>query len=143
MRTAALLLLIAMASACASGGGVSTSATAPQPARGSANLITEEEIAQGTYQTALEIVQGLRPSMTRYRATTTSATGNPSGYTDAAAATGGVVVYMDESRLGEVSTLSSIPAQRVREIRYISARDATTRWGTGHTSGVIQVITKK
>lgn len=143
MRTIALMLLVSLGSACAGGGGASSSGGAPQPARGSANLITEEEIARGTYQTALEIVQSLRPAMTRYRATTTSASGSSAGYTDAAAASGGVVVYMDESRLGEVASLSSIPAQRVREIRYINSRDATTRWGTGHSSGVIQVITRK
>jgi hypothetical protein len=31
----------------------------------------------------------------------------------------------------------------VREIRYINARDATTRWGTGVSSGVIQVVSKR
>jgi hypothetical protein len=29
----------------------------------------------------------------------------------------------------------------VKEIRYISASDATTRWGTGHSGGVILVVT--
>jgi hypothetical protein len=80
--------------------------------------------------------------MTRNRASTTSASRSTAGYTDAAAATAGVVVYMDDTRLGEVASLSTIPAGRVREIRYISASDATTRWGTGHSSGVIQVIMK-
>lgn len=143
MRAIAVLFVVSVATACAGGSGTSTGTNAPQPVRGSANLISEEEIAQGTYQTALEIVRSLRPAMTRYRATTTSASSSSAGYTDAAAASGGVVVYMDESRLGELATLGSIPATRVREIRYINSRDATTRWGTGHGSGVIQVITRK
>jgi hypothetical protein len=43
----------------------------------------------------------------------------------------------------DLTGLSTIPANRVREIRYINAADATTRWGTGHASGVILVTTKR
>lgn len=144
MRTMALMLLVSQALACASGGGSSTTAAEPQRARGSANLITETEIAQGAYQTALEIVQSLRPAMMRARTSATSAPSATSpALSETAAVSGSVVVYMDESRLGDLPTLSSIPAQRVKEIRYVNARDATTRWGTGHANGVIQVITKK
>lgn len=144
MRTMALMFLVTFATACASGGGTSTTASEPQPRRGSANLITEAEIAQGAYQTALEIVQSLRPAMMRARtgATSAASTGSP-GLSESAATGGSVVVYVDESRLGEVPTLASIPAQRVKEIRYVNGRDATTRWGTGHANGVIQVIMRK
>jgi hypothetical protein len=104
-------------------------------------LITEEEIATGSYQTALDIVQNLRPTMLRGRGATTGVTGaDASGYEGSVA---GVVVYLEEVRLGGIESLRSIPAAGVKEIRFISARDATTRWGTGHPSGAIQVITKK
>jgi hypothetical protein len=39
--------------------------------------------------------------------------------------------------------MANIPASRVKEIRFINARDATTRWGTGYGSGVILVTTKR
>ena len=143
MRGIVVVLALSMVAGCGGQSGTSSGASEPRPVRGSANLISEQEIAQGAYQTALEIVQSLRPQMMRNRATTTSASRSTTGYTDGAAATAGVVVYMDDTRLGEVATLSSIPAQGVREIRYIGASDATTRWGTGHSSGVIQVVMKK
>lgn len=136
------ILLVAFAAACASGtgSGPATSGATAGP-RGSANLITQEEIAGGSYQTALDIVQNLRPSMLRGRGVTTGVTGaDASGYEGPVA---GVVVYLEEVRLGSVESLRSIPAAGVKEIRFVSARDATTRWGTGHPSGAIQVITKK
>jgi hypothetical protein len=52
-------------------------------------------------------------------------------------------VFLDDVRLGEQNQLASIPANTVKEIRYVNARDATTLWGTGYPAGVIQVITKK
>lgn len=140
MRVTMLLAALAGAAACASGGGGVQSPAAPTP-RGSATLITEEEIATGSYQTALDIVQNLRPTMLRGRGATTGVTGaDASGYEGSVA---GVVVYLEEVRLGGIESLRSIPAAGVKEIRFISARDATTRWGTGHPSGAIQVITKK
>jgi hypothetical protein len=54
-----------------------------------------------------------------------------------------IIVYMDDVRLGEPSSMVNIPASRIREIRFMNARDATTRWGTGHSSGVILVTTKR
>ena len=54
-----------------------------------------------------------------------------------------VLVYVNEVRLGMVEDLRTIPTTQVQEIRYISATDATQRWGTGHSSGVIQVITRR
>ena len=54
-----------------------------------------------------------------------------------------IIIYMDDVRLGEPSSLTNIPASRVKEIRFMNARDATTRYGTGHSSGVILVLTKR
>jgi hypothetical protein len=50
---------------------------------------------------------------------------------------------MDDVRLGEPASMVNIPASRVKEIRFMNARDATTRFGTGHSSGVILVTTKR
>lgn len=138
--------VVLIAAAACGGPPAATAGTAPAPAgasRGLAELITEAEIAKTAYSNALEIVQSLRPNMLRVRPTTLTPSNNAFGFPDIAAANAGVVVYFDDVRLGEVAQLSSIPTLRVREIRYINARDATTRWGTGHGAGVIQVISKK
>ena len=133
-----LLGTIAMAVIGCGGGG---SGTAAQPAtanrtRGTSNVITESEIGASTYQNALEIVQNLRPQMLIPRGVGSDATG-------LSAASIPIIIYMDDVRLGEPSSLSNIPASRVKEIRFLNARDATTRFGTGHSSGVILVTTKR
>jgi len=133
-----LLGAIALAVLGCGGGGAGTSA---QPAtatrtRGAANVITEAEINSGQYQNALEAVQNLRPSMLIPRGVGSDATG-------LSAASIPIIIYMDDVRLGEPSSLTNIPANRVKEIRFINARDATTRYGTGHSSGVILVTTKR
>jgi hypothetical protein len=52
------------------------------------------------------------------------------------------LVYVDEMPYGDLATLQTIPIIEITEIRYINARDATTRWGTGVAGGVIEVIRK-
>jgi hypothetical protein len=46
-------------------------------------------------------------------------------------------------RMGGVEWLSTIPTLSVAEARLLSAADATTRWGTGHATGVILVVTRR
>jgi hypothetical protein len=53
-----------------------------------------------------------------------------------------LVVYVDNIRAGTAEFLQSIPVETVREVQYIDARDATTRWGTGVAGGVILVISR-
>ena len=128
MRKTLLFALVRAAVACGGGGaGGSAQPTGEsRTARGNSNLITESEISATAYQNALEIVTNLRPAMTRPR---------PGG--------GPVMFYLDDVKMMDLSGLSTVPANRIREIRYISAQDATTRWGTGHASGVILVTTKR
>lgn len=113
------------------GGGAAQPSTVSRPIRGPADLISEAEIKASGFQTALEVVQNLRPAMMRPRGTSPEV------------GTVAIVLFVDDTRMGDVSTMSSIPADRVKEIRYINSRDATTRWGTGFASGVIQVTTKR
>ena len=123
------------------GGGGAGSAAQPNSAtptrnRGAANLITEAEINGTAYQNALEVVQNLRPQMLIPRGVGSDASGM-------LAASIPIIIYMDDVRLGEPSSLSNIPSNRIKEIRFMNSRDATTRYGTGHSSGVILVITKR
>ena len=114
--------------ACGGGGSGTASqpTTAARPTRGPADLITEAEISAGTnYQNALEVVQYLRPQMLRARGSLP------------------VMLYIDDVKMNDMAGLTSVPTNRIREIRFINARDATTRWGTGHDSGVILLTTKR
>lgn len=119
-----------------SGTGTAGSATAAMTAaaapRGSANVIVESEIPASGAQNALEVIQRVRPSMLRARNGTTA----ENGVMD-------IVIYIDGVRAGERQSLTAVPAGNVREIRYINATDATTRFGTGHALGAILVTTKR
>ena len=126
MRSAMVLALGLVVAAC--GGGSSQATTTPRAVRGPSDVISEAEINAGVYNNALEVVQNLRPNMLRPRS---GAGAQP------------VMLYLDDIRMNDMSGLATVPAQRVKEIRYINARDATTRWGTGHDSGVILVTTKR
>ena len=153
MRSACGMTLgiLAVVAGCASSGSSTTTTTAttataatasttaarPAARRGSANLITEEEIAGSGRQfaSAFEIVEALRPSMMRARGS--------SGGSASSGENSNVMAFVDEIKLGELSQLRGIGASEVKEIRYISATDATTKWGTGYMNGVIQVIRRK
>jgi hypothetical protein len=134
-----LLLLSLLLGGCASGGGgaAGTSATASMTAaagpRGSANVIVAAEIPGSGAQNALEVIQQLRPSMLRTR---NGSTGEGANGTN-------IVIYVDGVRAGERQTLTAVPAANIREIRYLNASDATTRFGTGHPVGAILVATKR
>jgi hypothetical protein len=54
-----------------------------------------------------------------------------------------VVAYLDDVRLTDLRSLQNVWRERVYEIRYLSASEATTRWGTGHASGAVLVITRR
>lgn len=145
MRTSFVALVtLLFAASCASSGAPAASATdtagAPQPSRvvrGTANLITSAEIEQAgnDINNAYDLVQRLRPSMMRFR--------NQTAGTTSAGEVIGPVAYVDDVRLGALDLLRTVMRGSVREIRFLSPTDATTRWGTGHSNGVVQVLTKR
>jgi hypothetical protein len=114
------------AGACAGGGGGGGSG-------GSSNVITEEQVANSGANTAYEAVRQLRSRWLQRRGPMSIQDPTPPG----------PVVYVDGMRFGEVESLQQISARHVTEMRYINARDATTRFGTGHPAGVIMVITQR
>jgi hypothetical protein len=113
---------------------VSCVAGGPRGAGGDRNVITEEQIReQAGTATAYDIVQRIRPHMLQRRGSTSLANPEPAF----------PLVYVDGMRRGEIHELRQVPASAVLRIEYISAADATTRWGTGHTAGVIAVQTRR
>lgn len=120
----------------------STKAAAPKPKpKGRANLITEEEIAAlgGTVPTAYGIVQRLRPAMFRVRSG--GASNSSDGTQDVSA--NEIQVYLDNQKMGGVRALEDITLAQIKEIRYLTASDATTLFGTNNAAGAIQIVGKR
>lgn len=114
-----------------------TAGTTPGTAR-NPNVITAEEIAQNPSSNAYELIQRLRPSFLRTRGAVHGAPSNGVNNIEAV----DLVVYLNDTRLGGSDQLRQLPTTDIREIRYYSASDATTKWGTGNSAGAIQVISR-
>ncbi len=134
---ASLALACALAG-CAGGaaqapaGGAMAAMTKAATPRGSANVIVEAEIPASGAQNALEVIQRVRPSMLRSR----NGTNDETGVMD-------IVFYIDGVRAGDRQAITSVLASNVKDIRFLPAADATTRFGTGHPLGAILVTTKR
>jgi hypothetical protein len=116
---APLLVLLA---ACASGGGDGGS-------RRDRNLITLEELEELQQFTLLDAIRRLRPRWLQVsRAVSTR--GNPQEFPR---------VVVDRVPRGELEALGQISVSDVREVRFLSASDATLKYGTGYPAGAIEV----
>jgi hypothetical protein len=117
--------------------GKASASSSSAPRSGGQDLILESEITAraGEATNALQVVMKLRPQMLRSRGVISP--NDPNGEATMPK------VYVDNVSYGNVESLSNINSSQIKEIRYIKATDATTQWGTGHTGGVILVITKK
>jgi len=54
----------------------------------------------------------------------------------------GIVIYMDNARLGRPEELRRIALGSVQYLRFFSAPQATQRWGGGHLQGAILISTQ-
>lgn len=128
----AATFLVLLLAACGGGAGSApaNSPGAPEDAEAETrsyprNRISRDEIMErgDNASTAMEVIRRLRPAWLLARGP------DP-------------VVYVDNVRRpGGVDALFSVPVGQIRVLEFIGAADATTRWGTGHTGGVIQVQT--
>lgn len=120
------LILAALGSACVVGN------VGPSRSGSSQGDITRPELDQVLSETAYEAVEQLRPSWLFYRRTPTLVNANPEP-----------AVYIDQAKLLSLDDLRTIPVQDVELIRFLSARDATTVYGTGHMWGAIVVVSRR
>jgi hypothetical protein len=123
VKAISLFGLMVLVTGCASASGRSA---------GTSDVIGPDELNTVRVATAYEVVERLRPVFLRGRGQT-SLTGDPVY----------PIVYVDGMRQGGPEALRRVPSQDVGQIRYITARDATTRWGTGHAAGAIEVTTRR
>ncbi|MGH7460298.1 MAG: hypothetical protein ACREMA_04630 [Longimicrobiales bacterium] len=128
MRSTIAILGLVLVSACSSAATKSSTAAAAAP-RGSRDLITRTQIDQMSVQDAYEIVSRMRPEYLREQR-------GPSSVNRGAVL---AVVYIDGVRRGGPEALRGLRPGEVEEIRFMSATDATTRYGTDHAAGVIEI----
>jgi hypothetical protein len=123
MKAILAVALLVVAAGCATGGSGSNG--------GDRNVITAEQIAETSAMTAYDAIRTLRPRFLQSR--------GPTSLQNASATL--PVVYLNSMRMGPPETLQSIPARDVILVRYLSPADATTRYGTDHQGGVLEVTT--
>ena len=118
-----LLVTLGIAAGCASQGTGGKAVARTDP-----NVIRRSEVsdAQLLDYNVYQVVQQLRP---RFLANLGPTAIGPDG--------GGLLVYLEATRLGNVNTMRDIRMVEIEEIRYLSPSEATLRYGTGHANGVI------
>lgn len=116
-RLATLLLAVASLASCATAGA----ADGEERTRGTANLIIAAELEPLHQLNARQAIERLRPNWLRSRLGRTP------------------VVVVEGNPGQSVQILESIRAPDVTEMRFLSARDATTRYGTGYDGGAIEI----
>jgi hypothetical protein len=125
-RWAWALVLI---SACAYG----TRAGNERQVSESQDVISRADLDRIVASTAFEAVERLRPRWLQPRGPTSVL--EPQGTLP--------TVYVDGRPAGDLTALNAIPTEEISELHYVSPTDATTRWGTGVSGGVIEVITAR
>ncbi len=120
---------------------------AAQKIRRDKNVITAEEIAKASGSTAFEVIRQLRPSWFVTRGVAGTQRQEPAGSATSSDVGGmtvpGIAVYVDGVKAGGTDELNSISVDRIKELHFYSANDATTKFGTGHPNGAIEVLTKR
>lgn len=102
------------------------------------DVITIDQIARSKATNAYDLIATLRPQMFTAHGAMTTRGQQPSTPGRQALP---VVVYIDNVKVGPVEELKALGKLDVREIRYLSPRVATDRWGENHAGGVIYVTT--
>lgn len=110
---------------CASGGTSSRSAPVDR------DVITSEEIRASNAQTVYHLVLALRPRWLKDR--NRQGFGQPSS----------IALYYEGARVGSAERLREYQTSDMEEIRYLSASEATLRYGTDHTMGAIQLTARR
>lgn len=119
----ALLACALLAAACAKHGN-----SGPDASR---DIVTHAQLIENHFQNAYDAIAALRSNWLQVRGT------------DSFVSPSEIVVYYDDVKLGGVAQLRTIPTETIEYIRHYSGTDATTRWGVGHSAGVILVSSRK
>ncbi len=102
------------------------------PRRSTRGMITRADLDDTSYSSTYHAIRSLRPSWLWRRGNATLSNPDPRP-----------IVYLDGVRTGYLGELRLISADDVETIRRLSPSDATTRYGTGHLAGAIDVRTRR
>src|SRR5262249_25987493 len=108
----------------------------PDATRPDRYSISGEEIRNAPGTNLYDIVQRLHPEWLMARNQSTAGGRN----NRTASGEPGVQVYMDTQRLGNVEVLRQIAVTAASSLKYYTSSDAQARFGTGNSSGAIQII---
>lgn len=133
---AAAALLAFGAAACASASGPATGPTTGTRSTRTPDLITKADIDATPAGNAYDLVNRLRPQWLR-----PTGIGSVSGGT---ATSYGIVVFLDNVRMGGLESLRSMDAGSIMSIRYMTAERAASLPGIGRdpVAGAIVVSTR-
>ena len=95
-------------------------------------MITRADLEGASYANAYQAIQSLRPNWLWNRSNATLSDPEPLP-----------LVYVDGVRSGDLEVLRLVSVDAVDTISRLSPSDATTRWGTGHLAGAIDVRTRR
>ncbi len=123
LKGAAVLTIAVSLAGCASGGSGESRST---------DDILREDLEASSAETAMEVVTLLRPQWLRARPARTPTDATPT-----------VGVVIDGRPRGSLDDLAQIRREIIERISFMSATDATIRWGTGFTGGAIVVTTRR
>ncbi|GMR13167.1 MAG: hypothetical protein BMS9Abin29_1369 [Gemmatimonadota bacterium] len=105
----------------------------PQRASRSSKVIAAAELQSVLDLNALQVVERLRPTWLRNRGRVSIENQQFQG----------ARLYVDGNRRGYVADMAEILASDIEEMRFLDSREATTRFGTGFTDGVIVITTRR
>lgn len=130
MRTSPALIatVTLLTVACSSSGRSSDS-----NARNRGAVITAEELATTAELDAFNAVRRLRPMWLRTRGPVSMSLQERAG----------IRVYVNGSRRGTLEVLRNFRATDIESITYLSAPEATTKFGIDHSDGAIMVILRR
>ena len=129
MRVVLSSVLLSLAlSGCASAAGSGRGASRDP------NLINNEELRQAEVEglSGTELIERLRSRWLQGRGATSLS--NP--------ASGYARVVLNGAPYGELDVLLNMNVSGIEEMRFLNARDATTRFGTGYDGGAILVVSR-
>ena len=97
-------------------------------------VITEDEIVASRAANAYEVIHKLRANFLTNRGETSFNRTQSNPYP---------TVYLDDQEFGPISSLSSIPAAQITQIRMYRVSEANAKYGTHNVSGVIAITTRR
>jgi hypothetical protein len=115
--------------------------TATRPPARDFDVVTREELLATREQDAYEAVKRIRPHWLQARAPNEIRREGPTEGNFVPRAADQVQLYLDATRLGDVTALRQIQVRAVLDIRFLNGNDATTRYGIGHTAGALIITT--